>query len=271
VSLSSGATTQTHTYDAEGRFVACDDTTAGTPRTPISSVTHDALGRISSLTVHGGGGLPPETTNFVYDGFTCIQELTDPGGTGTLDPNLNFVSADGIKVCISTRNGSLYYPHSSGGSHASADSTGALTYIGPCDASFTATSDHTGAIIERIAYDDACKPIFLDTAGLPSSSSSSSSGLRWLTPESVWEPACSLYLCPDGTFAPDFASTASTIMGGGHVTVLKAAAHRGHVTVLKAAAHRGHVTVLKAAATGGGGGGSSKAQDHNSSRSNKSS
>lgn len=163
VSVARGATTQTHTYDAEGRFVACDDTTAGTP---VCDVTHDALGRISSLTVPGAAGLPTVTTSFVYDGSSCIQELTDPGRTGTPDPNLTFVSAGGLKVCISTRNGSLYYPHSSGGSQRYGNSGGGdITYIGPCDASFTSATDAAGVVVERIAYDEACKPSFLDGSG----------------------------------------------------------------------------------------------------------
>jgi YD repeat-containing protein len=266
LSIARGAITQTHTYDAEGRFVACDDATAGTP---VSSVTYDALGRISTLTVHDNGGLPPATTSFVYDGSACIQELSDPGGTGTPDPALTFVSAGGIKVCISTRNGSLYYPHSSGGSQSQSNSSGAMTYVGPCDASITAISDSSGSVVERVSYDDACKPSFLTASGQPSAASIGP--IRWMAPETIWEPSSALYICPDGTFAPEFGAAASSLMGGGHVTVLKAAAdsgetrHRG-----KMPSYRGHVTVLKAAATGGGSSGSSKAQDHNSSRSNKS-
>lgn len=216
--------TVTHlsTYDAEGRFVACDDPGAGTS---ICGVTYDALGRISSLTVHGNAGQPTVTTTFVYDGSFCIQELTDPGGTGTPDPNLTFVSAGGIKVCISTRNGTLYYPHSSGGSHGYGNAGGGdITYIGPCDASTTAITDVAGVVVERIAYDDACKPAILDGSGQPSPSGTSVGPIRWMAPEALWEPSCALYLCPDGTFAPDFAAVASSIMGGGHVTVLKASA-----------------------------------------------
>jgi YD repeat-containing protein len=286
--LARGATTHAYTYDAEGRFLACDDATAGTP---VCSVTYDALGRVSSLTVHGNGGLPAATTAFVYDGATCIQELTDASGTGILDPNLTFVSARGIQVCISTRNGSLYYPHSSGGSHTHSNSSGSVSYVGPCDASVTAITDSSGTIIERISYDDACKPAFLTASGQPSQSGASGVPIRWIVPGSIWEPTCALHLCPDGTFSPDFGSAASAIMGGGHVTVLKAAAKggegmatgkrdhsSGQATGMRQAkptrspSYRGHVTVLKAAATGGGGGpgGSTKAQDHNSSRSNKS-
>jgi YD repeat-containing protein len=278
VSTSRSSVTQRHSYDAEGRLVASDNATLGTP---ACSVTYDALGRCSSLTVRGNAGLPPETNTFVYDGSTCIQELTDPGGTGTPAPALTFVSAGGIKVCISTRNGSLYYPHSSGGSHTHSNSSGAVTYVGTCDASVTTMTDASGTVVERIAYDDACKPAFLDGSGQPSPSGTSIVPLRWMAPESIWEPTCALYLCPDGTFSPDFGSVASSIMGGGHVTVLKAAAKgepaRGQATGKRshrssqAPGYRGHVTVLKAAATGGGGGsgGSTKGQDHNSTRSNK--
>lgn len=298
-SIHRGSVMQVSSYDAEGRFVACDNPLTGTP---VSRVTYDALGRTSSLTVHRGGGLPAVTTRFLYDGLFCIQELTDPGGTGPLEPALTFVSAGGLKVCISTRDGSLYYPHSSGGSHRYGDGGGGdITYIGPCDASFTAMTGSNGAVVERIAYDDACKPVFLDGSGQPTSSGTSIGPLRWMTPESIWEAGSGLYLCPDGTFCPDFASAASSLMGGGHVTVLKAAAKGGPASGQATGrrchspfgiapglgdgsggmatgkrthglptGRRGHVTVLKAAATGGGGSSSgSKGGDHNSTRSNK--
>jgi hypothetical protein len=118
---------------------------------------------------------------------------------------------------------------------------------------------------------------------VPTASSSAVGPIRWMAPESMWEPSVGLFLDGGGVYCPELGMTVcrgnghvtvlkAAAKGGGHVTVLKAAAKGGgHVTVLKAAAKGGgHVTVLKAAA-GGGMGGRGKAQDHNSSRSNKTS
>jgi YD repeat-containing protein len=107
-------------------------------------------------------------------------------------------------------------------------------------------TNSAGAVTERFDSDDAGKPVFLDAVGTPTGSSSSIGPVRWMAPESMWEPSIGMLLGPGAVYCPDLGMTVAT----------------GY----------GHVTVLKAAATGGGGGsgGSARVQDHNSSRSNKS-
>ena len=112
---------------------------------------------------------------------------------------------------------------------------------------WNALTDAAGAVTERFDCDDAGKPVFLDAVGTPTLSSSAIGPVRWMAPEAMWEPSIGMLLGPGAVYCPDLGMTVGRA--------------------------NGHVTVLKAAATGGGGGsgGSARAQDHNSSRSNKTS
>ncbi|MEK7951887.1 hypothetical protein [Luteolibacter soli] len=110
-SMERGSTgTDSYQYDAEGRVTAVTrSSTAGT--LTLVAYVYDAIGRRVSSTTGGGGGLPPVTTEFVYDGDECIQEWSDDGsGTGTTSPAVTFACAEGIKYGIITRNGTIYYP-----------------------------------------------------------------------------------------------------------------------------------------------------------------
>ena len=104
-SLDRGSVTHTYQYDAAGRLVLATDTSGS------MNFAYDALGRRVSSTTTGGSGLPPVTTEFVYDGDACVQEWGDDGtGTGTIDAAVTFAHGEGIKYGITTRDGTVSYP-----------------------------------------------------------------------------------------------------------------------------------------------------------------
>lgn len=83
----------------------------------------------------------------------------------------------------------------------------------------------TGGARERFDCDDACKPIFLDADGLVTPDTSSSIGLRWLTPESAWEPEIAMFHGTGGTYSPDLGQLVTKPKKQkeyvGHVTLMK--------------------------------------------------
>jgi YD repeat-containing protein len=170
--------THTMQYDALGRLVSIKNEATGSP---IAEYSFDGLNRLLTLTVHGGS--VPHFTRFIYDGSVCIQEL---GGDGVAD--LTHVVSDGIRHCISTRNGTIYYPHSS-----------SLAYIGPCDASELITSA-TGAVVEHRTCDGDGKPIYLSPDGLPSSTGTSVTPIRWTAPECLSVPNTRTCTCGTGYY-----------------------------------------------------------------------
>ena len=74
----------------------------------------------------------------------------------------------------------------------------------------TCLTSSTGAVVDRYDCDDADKPIFLTSEGLPSSSTSSSIGLRWMAPECAWEPEIGMFACPGGIYSPDLGQQVSS-------------------------------------------------------------
>ena len=200
--MTRGATMLDCVHNDAGQLVAVNDV-SGTTAVPIITYAYDASGRRVSRTTQG---TPSVTTTFVYDGDDCIQEL---GGDSLAD--LTFVSSGGIKHCISTRNGTIYYPH--GGAGSSELRWKAPELNSNSDRVALITSD-AGAPIERFDCDDACKPIFLDANGTPTSDTSSSIGLRWLAPDCAWETAIGMYACSGGIYSPDLGSGVSKVKKG---------------------------------------------------------
>ena len=163
------------THDAEGRLTAVSRSGI-----PVISYDYDPLGRLVSR--HPEIGAP---TTFVYDGSRCIQEL---GADGLAD--LSLVCAGTIKHCISARDGTLYYPHG-----------GATTRL---------MTSASGTVVERFDCDDAGLPIFLDAAGSVRPGATAAIGpVKWLAPESLWEPAIGMFLCPGSIYSPTLGVTVS--------------------------------------------------------------
>lgn len=214
-----GTSELTFVHDAAGRLVSVDDPGTG----PVITYAYDACGRRVGRNPQTGGTL----SRFVHDGPVCIQEL---GADNLAD--MTFVCADGIRQCISTRNGTIYYPHgggSSSDSHKKIQSWVKDCYdksrssVGTSGAVSLITSA-TGTTVERFACDDACKPIFLTGDGLPGTATFSSIGLRWMAPECAWEPEIGMIQCPGGIYSPDLGraiSSSGKKEFKGHVTLLK--------------------------------------------------
>lgn len=210
-------------HNDAGQLIAVNDR-SGTTVVPVITYTYDALGRRASRVTQG---TPSVSTTFVYDGDDCIQEL----GSGNL-ADMTFVSSGGVKHCISTRNGTIYYPH--GGEELSTERKPTAIVAFACTAgsakadSITLVTSAAGAPVERFDRDDACKPIFLTSDGLPSSDTSSSIGLRWLAPDCAWEPEIGMFTCPGGVYSPDLGTAVSKEKAKprnkeyvGHVTLIK--------------------------------------------------
>ena len=160
--------------DGDGRLVAVNDGGSGTP---MVNYTYDALGRLASRTEFGGGGLPPSTTSFVWDGSIIAQELDDPSGTGELSAALTFVNGDGgIQHCISTRNGTLYYPINTHAKQSPSDITVRFGHS-------IAISDDLGAVLERYDHDEAGELLLLDSAGV--AKTTAIGPVRWMAPEAL--------------------------------------------------------------------------------------
>jgi hypothetical protein len=126
------------------------------------------------------------TTFFIYDGDNCVQEL---GGDGVAD--LTFATGgSGIKHCISTRNGTLYYPNGGG-------STALIT-------------GGTGATVERFDCEDAFRPVFLTSDGIIRQGATSSLiGFRWLQFGCAWCPENGFFDFTGGIFSPSLGQPVS--------------------------------------------------------------
>lgn len=258
-------------YDAEGRLVSVTDPTGGGT---LVSYGYDAIGRRISRST-GGNGTPPMTTEFVYDGGACLQEWGD-NGSGSMSASLSFVVGDGTTYRVTGGSGSHFYPVTQAARTYSgrkctcpdgyfySSSRNKVQHWGdphenmngrvcpgggrvwPQSGYVELVTSEAALVTERFDRDDAGKPVFLTSEGIPTGSSSPVGPIRWMAPEAMWESSIGMLLGSDAIYCPDLGMMVGRV--------------------------NGHVTVLKAAATSGGGvSGGSRVQDHNSSRSNKSS
>lgn len=221
--MTRGATMLDCVHNDSGQLVAVNDV-SGTTVVPVITYAYDASGRRVSRTTQG---TPSVTTTFVYDGDVCVQEL---GTDGLAD--LTFVSSGGIQHCISTRNGTIYYPHGGGSPSACGiirgDEKCDDRNLGRDDGCTSLITSATGAPVERFDCDDACKPVFLTADGIPTSSTSSSIGLRWLSSACAWEPEIGMFACSGGIYNPDLGTVVSDQKDKAHKKE-----YVGHVTLIK--------------------------------------
>jgi YD repeat-containing protein len=233
--------THTYQYDAAGRLVLATDTSGS------MNYAYDALGRRISRTTSGGSGLPPVTTEFVYDGDACVQEWSDDGtGTGTIDAAVTFANGDRTMYGITTRDGTVSYPVPSAAAAINSRNCTCLSgyhvvnnaaRTGPrvctCPPGYYLSAarnkvEHwgdphenlnglclvtsaTGAVTERFDCDDAGKPVFLAADGLPTGSSSAIGPIRWMAPEAMWEPSIGMLLGADAVYCPDLGMTVARV------------------------------------------------------------
>jgi hypothetical protein len=147
----------TFEYDYANRLVlvqALDFNTGSL--SPVASYAYDALGRRIAKTVYGGGGLPPVTTQFVFDGANVIEERVSGAVSASFVLDGTRSHDDGIIQM--QRNGQTYYYHTD-------DQGNVLAITTP-----------NGSVAERYDYDDYGAVTFLASDGVPTTATSSAVG-----------------------------------------------------------------------------------------------
>jgi len=154
-----------------------------------ASYTYDALGRRISKTV-SSSGLPPATTQFVYDGDDVIEERSGGVLTHTFCSSSRLLRAENLRAQafaeriaadqkLKSAAGKYRDAAASGVSRIAAfSSAGALQYyFHPDDqGNVIALTDPSGNVLERYDYDDYGAVTFLTSDGAPTSATSSSVG-----------------------------------------------------------------------------------------------
>lgn len=204
-----GVTHEYH-YDALGRLTSVTDGAGLT----LIECTYDGFNRLVSVATPESS--PPRAVSlFLYDGPTCVQELTDAGGA-----TMNFITSGGALYAMKTGGGVSHYPVVGSDGFRAVSDSGDNTPIVRGSAlgglnddprlSVRMITDATGAVVEQFDCDDACKPVFLDATGIPSTASSSATGLRWMAPECLWVSEISMFACPGGVYSPDLGRPVSS-------------------------------------------------------------
>ena len=92
--------------------------------------------------------------------------------------------------------------------------------------------DASGAY-QRFAFDDAGKPIFLDADGTPSTRTSAIGPIRWMAPESLWEPSTSLFHGSGCVYSPPLGAVVSKVKHLSDKEFRDKHKKTGHVTLMK--------------------------------------
>jgi YD repeat-containing protein len=224
-------------HDTAGRLTACRP---GVGAPPLVTYEYDALDRRTARIEYDGSGTPISRVRYVHDGSVCIQEWSDDG-SGTPSAALTHVASNGIRHCISTRAGTLYYPHGNSVQHwgdphvelshtMSKNNTGAFTPSGDFHPP-TLIADASGSMLEGTDCDDAGKFIFLGASGLPTGSNHPIGPIRWMAPEQLLDDTIGLVLGTGVVYSPDLGSVVSRpkkkaipaykYQRTGHVTLMK--------------------------------------------------
>jgi YD repeat-containing protein len=160
VSISSPTSPVTCQYDYADRLVQVQALDSGTgTMAPLASYTYDALGRRATKTIYSSG-LPPVTSQFLYDGEDVIEERAGGVTTATyVSRKTDETDLDCGGACLTMRRaGQDFYLHTD-----DQGNTLALTTTG-------------GAVVERYDYDDYGAVTFLTSDGFPTSATSSAYG-----------------------------------------------------------------------------------------------
>jgi YD repeat-containing protein len=296
-----------YVYDYADRLVAVQDLTGGAPET-VATYSYDAVGRRMGKTIYPSG-LPPVTTEYVYDGGKFESAVTP-----YKDGEANEMRSRPGRILEEHVGGLLTrdYAHTpefhdwfAAGLVAAFTGTGQPQYY-HCDdlGNVLALTDANGAVVERYDYDDFGLPVFLSTDGLPTGETESGVGNPFLFHGMEWEAELGWYHVRDynwrssgGQFLDPQTGRAShgkwktfrgtgtgrsfsgnnPWSGGGSPSAMK----KGTVKFFNETKGFGRVVgdgrvvrkmipITQPDITGDQrGGGGSKAQDHNSSRSNK--
>jgi YD repeat-containing protein len=245
------------TYDYADRLVAVDDLSGGFPA-PRVSYSYDALGQRVSKTIFPSG-LPPVTTVFRR------EPADDDCDSAILEEHVN-----------GTLRRTYLFPHVFDQKGRVMFTDAGETFYFLCDdlGNTLALTDAAGNVVERYDYDDFGAPYFLSADGFPTGETESGVGNPYLFHGMEWDAETGLYLWKE--FSPAESqpkatprhriayvdpqtgqSTSNLKTGGGMPNRISM-----NVTVPK---QTQGATFGNNPWSGGG----SKAQDHNSSRSNK--
>jgi len=271
-------------YDYADRLVQVDTLDpVGTPVT-VATYRYDALGRRIGKTVFAAGGLPPALTTYVYD------DTRDDDCDGAADDRVLEVYTGAAVSSVSVLAGA------SGGGAASASyaATGRMLSppVGFVDAAgellFThvderghmlALTDAAGLVVERYDYGDFGAPMFFDATGTLQAGSAVgndvlAAGLRWDAETGLYarEVSNPLYKGKDPGVNPLYEEKS----GAGNNPLYEASSSTGGspmcdpMTGRTLSHSKGTVKFFNEAKGFGriGGGAGTRAQDHNSSRSN---
>ncbi len=164
VSRSSAVGPVNYQYDFANRLVqvqALDSSTGAL--SPVAAYNYDALGRRVSKTVFSAG-LPPSTTQFIYDGDSVIEERV----AGVVSQV--FVHGGGLSEEIREND-------EVSGRIASITGAGEVRYYHTDDqGNVLALTGANRAVLERYDYDDYGAVTFLTSDGTPTSATSSAVG-----------------------------------------------------------------------------------------------
>jgi len=187
VSVSSTAGPSTNQYDYANRLVQVQTVNYGTGvpvLTTVASYAYDALGRRVSKTVFSGG-LPPTTTQFLYNCGNVVEERNGNTTTATYvycdgHNDGNETDVDGVQNGNETdvavvKDGSE--TDVAGGVCFMMSRAGQDYYLHTDDQGNTLALTATGStVIERYDYDDYGAITFLTSAGYPNTATSSTVG-----------------------------------------------------------------------------------------------
>ena len=183
-------------HDAYSRLVEVLDTAGNS----LATYAYDACDRrITSTLPASTAGLPLTVTSFLYDGDVCIQEL-DGGNV----PRQAFACASGSAICIVPVNGDPIYPHATSSSEA-------MRWTPFRRMCFT---NGNGAITERLTFNDAGQPIFLNELGnVRPGATSTLSGYHWVKDcydrVGIWCPESGLFQGDAGVYSPELGQAIS--------------------------------------------------------------
>jgi YD repeat-containing protein len=246
------------TYDYTDRLVAVDDLSGGFPA-PLISYSYDALGQRVSKTIYPSG-LPPVTTMFRREPADddCDSVILEEYVNGTLRRTYAFPD-------VFDQKGRVMFTDAG------------ETFYFLCDdlGNTLALADAAGNVVERYDYDDFGAPYFLSADGFPTGETESGVGNPFLFGGLEWEPQLGFYHRVGRTSGGDYfdpqtgQSTSKLKIDGGMPNRISM-----NVTVPKQTQGATFGEKVNSGLAGAFGnnpwsGGGPKAQDHNSSRSNK--
>jgi YD repeat-containing protein len=169
---SSAVAALSYTYDYADRLVAVSDSGS-----PVASYAYDPLGRRIAKTVYASGGLPPVTTQFVYDGAGVIEERVNGSVTASfvLDATRSH-DDEVVRTFTWTQLSGPFKFSSMSGPLAMRRSGQDYFYHTDDQGNLLALSGAGGSIVERCDYDDYGAVTFLTGDGVPSGATASSVG-----------------------------------------------------------------------------------------------